>query len=528
MASLVCLSAASKRILPQLAQNIEHTDSEIILLVSGFIRDAQQRLNQKLSWDIFCLVARYYNHYAFGLDSGEYTWTIDGATLLAMKQCANMAKFNSPTFQIAGLSWRIEVRPNGNKPSNVGSFKVFVRSVSMPDHWQLLECCAQISCPETKSGWTVYRQYDKAHSIWGVPDRWMLFSDIQTLDCLAFTVNLYVHRIVVDKNEVLYERPLTAKDRQIRWEVDSEMVENLKAAHLKKRYISPLYGGMYCLALRRNAAHFGLSLDLCALPKGRRKVDLSWTMEVVATGHDDFEQQSRCSMRKELTMEGLGTKGHGNGQFLAVHDLQRSNKLVFNVNITVNQPINGAGGRDVDHPAVEHWNQVAGRQQKDEDSQSGSALDSDRVDTLQSMVDSNISAVNELASKMDTMFSAMTSRMEQFETKLNRINKQTMAIQEQSTMAMESRLDEMQHRITAIDLKLKEVQKRTDGQMRRHSESNLSQSVQILAQIATMKEEMAAMKEAQRNMEADEEVKVEAEEERVRDRMENEVKKYVD
>lgn len=60
MSSLVLMSQISKRILPKLAEDLEHTDSESILLVSGFIRESQQLLGQKIAWDIFCLVARFY------------------------------------------------------------------------------------------------------------------------------------------------------------------------------------------------------------------------------------------------------------------------------------------------------------------------------------------------------------------------------------------------------------------------------------------------------------------------------------
>merc|ERR1719474_201464 len=99
------------------------------------------------------------------MDSGEYTWDVDKQTLQRMKKSANKTKFPSPTFKIAGLSWQIGCYPNGNKEANIGSFMVFVKSVSMPDHWKHIECCVQIHCNETMTGHQLYYQYHKGRSL---------------------------------------------------------------------------------------------------------------------------------------------------------------------------------------------------------------------------------------------------------------------------------------------------------------------------------------------------------------------------
>ena len=76
----------------------------------------------------------------------------------------------------------------------------------------------------------------------------------------------------------------------------------------------------------------------------------------------------------------------------------------------------------------------------------------------------------------------------------------------------------------SIDSKLTEVQQRTNSNLRRNSENNQSQSVEILAQMAKMREEIIALKVAQENQGGDEELKEETEEEKLRKWMENEVK----
>ena len=95
------------------------------------------------------------------MDSGEFTWNVDKQTLQRMKKCGDRAEFQSPTFQIAGLSWKMETYPNGNREDNAGSFLAFVKSISMPDHWKHIECCIQIRCNETMSAVTIYQQYQR-------------------------------------------------------------------------------------------------------------------------------------------------------------------------------------------------------------------------------------------------------------------------------------------------------------------------------------------------------------------------------
>lgn len=330
------------------APEIADIDDEILVLVFAFVRDAQKVLDRVIPSDIFNLCARFYNVYA---DSGEFTWDVDKQTLERMKKSDNKANFPSPTFNIAGLSWRIECYPNGNTKPKIGSFIVFVKCVSMPDDWKHIECCPQIRCNETMTGDLLYFQFHKGRSV-GWPDRAMLLSEIQSLRRLSFTVKIHIHRIVLKKeDEVFYERAITAENIGFRWEVDRKIIELLKSAHEGKWHISELYGGMYCVLLVRKSSHLAAYLCLGALPKGERKVDLSWTIEVIATGQDDFETTKTWSLDQDLTINDLGVSYRGNTELLPLDDLRRSNTLVFNVNITVND----------NQQALEHWNRVIER-----------------------------------------------------------------------------------------------------------------------------------------------------------------------
>ena len=98
------------------------------------------------------------------MDSGSYTWNVDQLTLRQMKDSKNDRKFLSPTFDIAGLTWRVEAYPNGYTKKKEGSFDVFVTSIHMPSDWDYIECCIKFECHESLSGYSRYGSYKKSDS----------------------------------------------------------------------------------------------------------------------------------------------------------------------------------------------------------------------------------------------------------------------------------------------------------------------------------------------------------------------------
>ena len=462
------------------------------------------------------------------MDSGEYTWNVDKTTLQQMKQSSNKQRFMSPTFEIAGLSWRIEAYPNGRKTEFEGCFSVFLKSVHMPVEWDYIECCYRMQCIELMTGYTKYREFRKAKGSGWSKDA-MLLSEIQTLNSLTFTIEISIHRIVLKEDKrIFYERDIVASHQAVGWRIDQELLRKLKSAHIGKDFISDIYGGMYCCNLQRRESHYAFYLILCALPTGERSVNVSCTVDIVAKGID-FEKQINGSWTRELTIAGSGgTDAYGKKEIMSIQDIMKSDSLIFNINITVND----------DQKAIDHWNQIAQRQDNDDEKNESNIsnvhkTDSNeqsnerfllmkaRIDSLESAIESLSSSVRGLTTKMEQV-TPMITALDTLEQKLNRNHKQSMAIQEQAAEAMQSKFDEMQHHITSIDSKLKEVQKRTDGKFRRQSESNQSQSAEVLAMMNQLKEEVAALKKAQNQ--GDEELKEETEEMKLKKWMEDEVK----
>ena len=460
------------------------------------------------------------------MDSGSYTWNVDESTFQQMKDSKPGRTFKSPTFDIAGLTWRVKTYPNGSSNKKEGKFQLYCSSVHMPSDWDHIECCINMQCHESLSGFSMYHPFKKGQSFGR--SNLMSFSEVKTFQSLSLTFQIFVHRIVLKQdNRVFYERNTVASHQSAVWKIDNVMLEKLKSAYFEKSFYSEIYGGMYCFYLQRKEEHFALYLRLCALPKGKRKMDLSWTADLNAKG-DDFEKVNTFSWSKELTIEGSGQNDWGNIEFLSIDDLMKSDQLMININITVND----------DQKAIAHWNQLAQRQDNDDEKNESNTSDvfktdsnqqseerfllmKARIDSLESAMESMSSSMKDVTTNMEQITSKMTA-LDTIETRLNRNNKQSMALQEQAAKAMQSKLEQMQQRMTSIDSKLKEVQKRTDGKIRRHSESNQSQSVEILAMMNQLKEEVAALREAQNQ--GDEELKEETEEMKLKKWMEDEVK----
>lgn len=80
-----------------------------------------------------------------------------------------------------------------------------------------------------------------------------------------------------------------ASNQSMVWNIDKATLQNLKSAHIYQAFHSEIYGGMYSLSLIRMASHFAVELYLCGFPKGKRKIDVSWNLRVIAKGVD-FEK----------------------------------------------------------------------------------------------------------------------------------------------------------------------------------------------------------------------------------------------
>merc|ERR1712154_102232 len=94
-------------------------------------------------------------------------------------------------------------------------------------------------------------------------------------------------------------------------------------------------------------------MGICALPESEAIIDLSWTFEMIAKGHD-FEKVDTDSMTVEVTEEDLWR----NTVVLSTDELMRIDSLIFKVNVNVHD-----GKSDWDYRrAIDYWGKLTKHQ----------------------------------------------------------------------------------------------------------------------------------------------------------------------
>ena len=444
------------------------------------------------------------------MDSGKYTWNVDQETLALMKGAQSGDEFLSPTFNIAGLTWKFEAYPNGSSDDRAGTFNLYLKLVTMPESWKYILCFRRVQCEQSKGSYPFYTTYKK-----GLSKGWsktMLFSEIHSLNKLSFTVEIMISRIVLkDKDTIFYQKPIDIKPEQIRWKIDHELWKCVQNAHVKKQFASEIFGNMWCANMKRESTFFKIFLELCAMPKDLQAVNAMWNIECILKGK---------GINKKMKNSGTSSwEIKDNGSVLGQGMISGENKLPLElIKQCDSMKIKVDIVPDPDRAATEHWSKLTNptnTDQKENEIEIDVEVDPEnvtsnqrdkRIDLIEARLDSLVSAIDQLTSKVA------------------QISKQSTVQRDQMNKSVELKFDQMEQRILSIDSKLREVQQRTDSNLRRNSESNQSQSVEILAQMAKMREEIIALKVAQGNQGGDEEVKKETEEEKLRKWMENEVK----
>ena len=276
---------------------------------------------------------------------GEYTWKVRGYVLRKMKRANTTDQIPSPSFLIAGLSWRLVSYPNG-KEGRDGSFDLFVQLLSLPPAWKHIECCIRIKCHDTKCSWTMYQQYT-AGSSRGWTENTMLHQDIQSLDKMTFSVSIWIHKIVLNSNLSLFERMLTSKHHQIQWTVDPEQLQLIKSAHDGFKIESEIFDEMWCLQIHklgiitdtRNTAYFMVFLQSCALPKGVREYKVLWDMECILKGGKTDNQgdkrvyHSKCNAFSVMHRSRSNVAVIWEPDDLPLNEVQKCESLEFNLTV---------------------------------------------------------------------------------------------------------------------------------------------------------------------------------------------------
>ena len=371
------------------------------LLISGFLRNINRS-----SFDIAPLIYNLCILYRLG--SAQHLWTVDQSTLQQMKNCQDGERVKSPTFEIEGMQWQLVICPNGYSEENEGSCDLFIKSVYMPSSWKHVEVTYRFQCLETMAEYVMYAELRKGQMC-GWSRNSMLFSEIEPLNFLSFSINLTIQRIVLkEADRVLFERDNVATDQRVEWKIDGERLQILKTGHEGRCLCSNMYGGMYCLTLSRKENDIHLGLHALAMPRGKSELKLSWTARMIAKG-DDFKKMWKMNKSSKKFKRGELARGVSGGHLPFSVEPRRMQFIMQCDSLILKVHIKCDSARDYkrDQLIIDYWTKMRMKQDGDERKVSGAK--SKKIPSLHDRVDSMESTIKNLESAMITMAEDMAA-----------------------------------------------------------------------------------------------------------------------
>ena len=221
------------------------------------------------------------------MDSGQYSWVINGTLLQAMLNASNGQTFTSHIFQIGHLNWQIEACPNGYKKDQIGHFNVYITLLSCPNKWKSLTVHRRIYCEETESCSSNISVYKKDKSMsW--PSGTLLLNEIKHLSLtqIKLTVRISILKITKADNGIVYQNPMKmVKHSSFSWLIGSQTLNKMKNAYTGKRFESSIFDNMWLLQICPNGQNIEnkgdclLCLSLCILPQNISRVTINYKFE---------------------------------------------------------------------------------------------------------------------------------------------------------------------------------------------------------------------------------------------------------
>ena len=140
------------------------------------------------------------------INEGIYEWTVrDTPTVHAMLNAKCGEKFESDTFEIARLKWKLEIYPNGDSLETNGYFIIHLRLLSLPPLIDQIQICRTFRVKESMAGSTwIAVLSEEEYEFWGKKCPLKELKDIPP-DTITVSVHLRVNKITLN-NDMKFER----------------------------------------------------------------------------------------------------------------------------------------------------------------------------------------------------------------------------------------------------------------------------------------------------------------------------------
>ena len=293
---------------------MEKTQMLTQLLVNGYLR------NDMIPLDLITVIMLFIND--IFQNDGVHRWRIEDQEIIDKMLTAECGqKFESKTFELVRMEWKLEIYPNGFDEETKGYLVIHLRLIAMPamieqiEFWRIFRVEENMS----SSSWVITLK-ESEYENWGRKCSLKELIAMQ-LNTLTISVEVRIIKLTVKQDVdqmmtqqfgdsmMLKEKLENSKNKVLEYEVKSGELELLQNAEVYKEICSEILDGLWTLSLLveendEEEHRFGTYLTLCHFPVDCVAVNVQYILGCKETGNTE-ECDSTFSLPDEL---GFGTQ----------------------------------------------------------------------------------------------------------------------------------------------------------------------------------------------------------------------------
>ena len=325
--------------------SMNHTVNDTsYIITSGYLRQCDSLLKGKMiPSSLINIFYAFYNICQFkGNNIGAFTWFITDKQLVKkILTASNQQIFESEKFIMGGLKWMIDLYPNGDKVSNKGSIKIYLRLISMPSEFEKILVSWNVRCDKTLSSCTWITEFNAVTDNDGWTDKRSLLKEWQNFDDLSISVMIKINNITlkhVSIKDPAIKLPAEGnKDDVMVYEdiIDEDTLFLMQNCHSRKKFESDMFGQggiIWRLSYCPQGFHgdwdhewFSVFLQLCVWPPFVKKIRAKYIIICAETG-------ANIEIEREFDVE---SQSYGRVGFMDTKDIMSLDRLSFTTKVEI-------------------------------------------------------------------------------------------------------------------------------------------------------------------------------------------------
>ena len=287
-------------------------------IVANFIEDEADEHMIHIPMDIVHLVALYVNDW-FSTD-GAYRWKIEDPEMVhKMLTADNGQSFESPSFMMSRLKWKLKVYPNGVDEGKLGYLIIQLHLLSLPVEVEQIQICRTFTVEEDMSSslWVDVLSQN-GYDFWG---KKCSLNELVRLNPQTLTIvaEIQINKMMLKMGSQLnrYRYPTNSADnvmirylmettksnpRDIEFVLSGEALELMKSADRFKEMCGDIVNGIWRLSVYPNGmddddddvGEIGVYLHICQIPSRCAAIHTEFEVGCRETGDSDECQYKFC------------------------------------------------------------------------------------------------------------------------------------------------------------------------------------------------------------------------------------------